>query len=209
MSQGVLFTSFSQASIQETEAHPELVGRSVADVAEERGVEPFDLMADLALEEGLRTRFRMVLANHDEEELADLLRDRRCLLGLSDAGAHASQLCDAGFSTHLLGHWVREKGVLSLEEAVWRLTGHPAEVFGFAGRGRIAEGAVADLVLFDPATVAAGPLERVWDLPADADRLICPSVGVEHVWVRGRAIRRDGKPVDDAYPGALLRAGRG
>jgi N-acyl-D-amino-acid deacylase len=208
---GILFKSMSKASVQETERFPELVGVPLSELAESRGVDPFDLMVDLALDEDLRTRFRMVLANDDEEELTILLKDRRCVLGLSDAGAHASQLCDACFSTHLLGYWARERGVLSLEEAVWRLTGHPAQVFRLPGRGRIAPGMAADLVAFDGATVAAGPLERVWDLPAGADRLVVPSVGVEHVWVNGAPVRRDGKDlaVDGSAPGRLLRGGEG
>ena len=84
-----------------------------------------------------------------------MLADDRLLLGLSDAGAHASQLCDAVFSTYLLEHWVRETGVLSLQQAVWRLTGHPASVFRLTDRGVIAPGAFADLVAFDPASIAA------------------------------------------------------
>src|SRR5205085_554494 len=83
------------------------------------------------------------------------------VLGLSDAGAHASQLCDACFSTHLLSHWTREKGVLSLEQAVWRLTGQPAQIFGIADRGVVKEGLAADLVAFDPDTVGVTALEAV------------------------------------------------
>ena len=122
----------------------------MAEVAEERGVERFDVLVDLSLEDGLRTRFQVVLLNDDEVEVADLLRDKRTVLGLSDAGAHASQLCDACFSTHLLGYWSRQRQTLSLEEAVWRLTGHPAQVFRLGGRGIVGEGYTADLVAFDP-----------------------------------------------------------
>ena len=181
-------------------------GPTVAELAAERGVDAFDLMIDLALEDDLATRYRIVLANDDEDELADLLQDERTVLGLSDAGAHASQLCDANFSTHLLSVWVRERGVLSLEQAVWRLSGQAAEVFRLEGRGRIVEGGAADLVVFDPDTVASEPLERVWDLPAGADRLIAHSRGIEHVWVNGTAIRRDGEDLD-ARPGRAA-AGR-
>ncbi len=195
----------TKATIQETNTHHALVnGPTVAELAAERGVDAFDLMIDLALEDDLATRYRIVLANDDEDELATLLQDERTVLGLSDAGAHASQLCDANFSTHLLSVWVRERGVLSLEQAVWRLSGQAAEVFRLEGRGRIVEGGAADLVVFDPDTVASEPLERVWDLPAGADRLIARSRGIEHVWVNGTAIRRDGEDLD-ARPGVLLR----
>ncbi|HZP14401.1 MAG TPA: amidohydrolase family protein, partial [Nocardioides sp.] len=205
---GVFNTKWEKTTIDETERHRKLMGRSLADIAEERGVSPMDAAIDLALEENLKTRFRVVLANDDEEEVGKLLQDERAVLGLSDAGAHASQLCDACFSTHLLGHWTREKRVLSLEQAVWRLTGQPAQIFGITDRGLIKEGLAADLVAFDPDTVGVTAQERVWDLPAGADRLLVRSTGVEHVWVNGTAIRDGGTDLDDARPGKLLRGGR-
>jgi N-acyl-D-amino-acid deacylase len=198
---------WEKASVQETTRFGAMVGRPLAEVAAARGTEPFDLLVDLSLEENLQTRFRIVLANDDEDEVGQLLQDGRTLLGLSDAGAHASQLCDACFSTHLLGHWVRETGVLSLEQAVWRLTGHAAQVFRLRGRGLVREGFAADLVAFDPDTVGVEALERVFDLPAGADRLIARSRGVEHMWVNGAAIRCDGKDIHDAHPGVLMRGG--
>ena len=195
-----------QITIAESGAHPELVGgMSVADLAEQRGNHPLDVMLDTALADDLSTRFRLVLLNDDEDEIADLLHADGALLALSDAGAHASQLCDACYTTDLLGGWVRERGSISLERAVWHLTGNPAARFGLTRRGRIAPGLAADLVAFDPATVAAGALERVHDLPAGADRLISRSTGVEHVWVAGTPIRRNGADTD-ARPGTVLTA---
>ena len=141
--------------------------------------------------------------------MAELLQDEGLLLGLSDAGAHTSQLCDANAPTHLLGHWARERNVLSLEDAVWRLTGQPAAVFGLRDRGVIRVGAAADLVAFDPATVGSRPLERVRDLPGGADRGVARSVGVEHVWVAGTCVRRDGTDLTGVAPGRLLRNGAG
>ncbi|HEV3353038.1 MAG TPA: amidohydrolase family protein [Acidimicrobiales bacterium] len=206
---GVFDTKWDKTTIAETKRHSRLMGRSLADIAAERGVEPMDAAIDLALDEDLKTRFRVVLANDDEDEVGKLLQDERAVLGLSDAGAHASQLCDACFSTHLLSHWTREKGILTLEQAVWRLTGQPTQIFGITDRGRIEEGLAADLVAFDPDTVGVdGELERVWDLPAGADRLIARSKGVEHVWVNGTAIRDGGQDVTNARPGKLLRGGR-
>src|SRR4051794_29517567 len=206
---GVFSTKWDKTTIAETERHTDLMGRTLADIAAERGVEPLDAAIDLALEEDLKTRFRVVLANDDEEEVGKLLQDERAVLGLSDAGAHASQLCDACFSTHLLSHWTREKGTLTVEQAVWRLTGQPAHIFGITDRGRIEEGLAADLVAFDPDTVGVeGDLERVGAPPAGADRLIAKSKGVEHVWVNGEPIRGDGKDIDHARPGKLLRGGR-
>lgn len=198
----------AKTDVDETEL-PGLAGRTLPDLAAERGSTPFDVMVDTALAEDLRTRFRVVLANDDEHELAELLRHPRVLVGLSDAGAHASQLCDACFSTHLLEHWVRETGHLTLAEAVHRLTGQPAAFLGLADRGRIAPGLAADLVAFDPETVGVGAMERVYDLPAGADRLVAHSVGIVHVWVNGQAVREDSADLDvDVRPGVVLRSGR-
>jgi N-acyl-D-aspartate/D-glutamate deacylase len=135
--------------------------------------------------------------------MAELLRAKGTVLGLSDAGAHASQICDACFSTDLLGHWVREKGELTLEQAIDHLCTRPARVFGLEGRGRLAPGCAADVVIFDPATVAAGPLERVYDLPAGADRLIARAKGIDAVIVNGTVLGREGY-----LPGRLLRHGK-
>ena len=185
--------------------------RTLAEVAGEKGVDPVDLMFDLALASDLGTRFRMAIVNFDEGEVAELLADPHTVLGLSDAGAHASQLCDACFSTHLLGHWMREKGALPLEEAVRMLTSRPAEVLGIKDRGRLAVGMPADVVVFDPDTVGASKLRRVRDLPANADRLVADATGIDAVIVNGTIIRRQGKDLvgpEGPLPGRLLRNGR-
>jgi N-acyl-D-aspartate/D-glutamate deacylase len=187
---------------------PALQERNLADVARERAVHPLDLMLDLALASDLAARFRLAIVNFDEDEVGELLSDRHTVLGLSDAGAHASQLCDACFSTHLLGRWVREKGLLPLEEAVRMLTSRPAEVVGLLDRGRLAVGWPADVTVFDPATVAAGRLRRVNDLPAGAERLVADATGIDAVIVNGTVIREHNRDVVDAagpLPGKLLR----
>jgi len=130
------------------------------------------------------------------------------MLGLSDAGAHASQLCDACAPTHLLAHWVREKGVLSVEEAVRLLTSRSADVFGIRDRGRLAEGLAADVTVFDPERVGCRPLRRVRDLPAGADRLVSDAVGLRAVIVEGTVIRENDEDVIDPegpLPGSVLR----
>ncbi|GAA3204693.1 N-acyl-D-amino-acid deacylase family protein [Actinocorallia longicatena] len=195
-----------KTSVEETGAHPETVGIPLDLLADERGTTPFDLMLDLALSDGMATRFRIVLDNDGDEEVGQLLADDRTLLGLSDAGAHATQLCDACYSTHLLGHWVRERGALSLEKAVWRLTGHPHHAFRIKDRGLVEPGFHADLVAFDPATVGTTAVERVADQPGGADRLVVRSTGVERVWVNGVATRAAGEELDGTRPGRLLRA---
>ena len=125
----------------ESAAHPELVDRRLADLAEERSTSPFDTLLDLALEEpDLALRVRMVIANDDEAEVAKLLVEEHCTIGLSDAGAHAGQLCDAPQATDLLGGWVRDRGVLSVEQAVRKLSGQQADIFGFTDRGYLRPG---------------------------------------------------------------------
>jgi len=195
-------------SVAESETRPDLIGKPLDAVAADGEVTPLDVMLDVALDEELRTRFASTLANDDEDGIAWLLGQEGMLIGLSDAGAHVSQLCDACMPTDLLGRWSREKEVLTLEAAVHKLTGEPAAVFGFSDRGRVAPGAVADLTVFDPATVAPGPLRRVRDFPADGERLVADApVGVTHVVVNGTPIRVDDEPVEAALaarPGRVL-----
>ncbi|HYA35615.1 MAG TPA: amidohydrolase family protein [Candidatus Binataceae bacterium] len=190
---------------------PALEERSVAEVARERGTNPVDLALDLALASNLDARFRMAVANNDEAEVAQLLAGRGTVLGLSDAGAHASQLCDACFATHLLGTWVREKGAIPMERAIWMLTARPAEVFGITDRGRLQPGLAGDVTIFDPDKVGASKLRRVYDMPGGQDRLVSDASGIDAVIVNGKVIRREGSDTvapDGPLPGRVLRHGR-
>jgi N-acyl-D-aspartate/D-glutamate deacylase len=126
------------------------------------------------------------------------------VLGAHDAGAHVETLCDSCYPTHLVGYWVREKQAITLAQAVWRLTGQPAALWGIADRGSIRPGAHADLVAFDPDEVAALPAERVFDFPANGDRLVSRSRGVHHIWVNGSPTRRHGEDIDGATFGELV-----
>ena len=192
-------------------SHKELEELPLVEAAARVGRDPVDLALDLALANDLQARFRMAVMNFDEGEVAELITDPNTIIALSDAGAHASQLCDACYSTHLLGHWVREKKVFSIEQAVHHLTQRPAEMFGIIDRGVLADGKPADVVVFDPTTVGPGPLRRVYDLPAGADRLVSDASGIDAVIVNGQLIRRDGKDAiaaNDKMPGRLLRHGR-
>jgi N-acyl-D-aspartate/D-glutamate deacylase len=135
-----------------------------------------------------------------------MLRDPHALVSLSDAGAHLTFFNDSGFGLHLLGHWSRELGVLSLPEAAWRLTGHPAKVYGIRSRGALRPGYHADLLLFDPQTVNRGPNRRVFDLPADQPRLTADAIGVHGVWVNGvRIADSNGLRKSQPLAGRLLR----
>ena len=173
--------------------------RSIAELARASGGDPLDAMLDLALEEDLDTVFSALLLNSDEAAVGRMLRHPASMVSLSDAGAHLSFFNDAGFGLHLLGHWVRERGVLTLEDAVRRLTSHPASVFGIRQRGVLMAGYHADLLLFDPATVSRGPKRRVFDLPGGHPRLTTAAIGVEGVWVNGVRLS------EEALPGRLLR----
>jgi len=194
-------------SVAESPSRPELANRPVLALADELGVSPLDAVLDLSLADDLKTRFWSVAANDDPEVVAWLIPRDNVLIGLADSGAHVSQLCDACFATDLLGNWVRERGVMPLERAVHKLTGEPAGVYGLHDRGTVEVGRAADLVVFDPDTVAPGPLRRVRDFPADGERLTADApVGVTHVLVNGVPIREDGVPRVDARPGRVLRA---
>jgi N-acyl-D-aspartate/D-glutamate deacylase len=197
-------------SIDESPAHPELAGRTLLDIAAERGAEPFDTMIDLALEEpDLGLRVGCVLFNDDTDEVGSLLTEEHCTIGLSDAGAHVGQLCDAPQATDFLGNWVRDRDLMPIETAVRKLTGVQADLLGLTDRGYLAPGNWADVVVFDPATVAPGPIRRVRDFPADAERLTADQpVGVRHVVVNGTPIQVDGTPTGAASGDGAARPGQ-
>jgi N-acyl-D-aspartate/D-glutamate deacylase len=207
--QGGLAPRWETYEVMMSTAHPELIGRRLLSIA--RDDDPFDVLLDLALAEpSLKDiRVRAVLANDDEDGVRTLLQEDGCTLGLSDAGAHVSQLCDAPLATDLLANWVRDKGVLSVEQAVHKLTQVQAELFGFAGRGVLREGYAADVVVFDPDTVDPGPLRRINDFPAGAERLTADQpTGMRHLLVNGTPVITDGAldpAAVTARPGQLVR----
>jgi N-acyl-D-aspartate/D-glutamate deacylase len=178
--------------------------RSVAEVARARGVDPVEAMIDLALERDFDLFFLQPIANEDQDAALELMRNPRAVVTFSDSGAHVSQLMDASLQTHLLSHWVRRKQAFTLEQAVRMLSFVPASLWGFADRGLIRDGLAADLVVFDPQTIAPEMPEVVHDLPAGARRLVQRCRGVEATVVNGEILLRDGKPTG-ALPGRLLR----
>jgi N-acyl-D-aspartate/D-glutamate deacylase len=186
--------------------HRHLQGQTIDALAQASGRHPFDVFLDFGLDGELDAMFDCKLFNTDENEVRKLLRHPNAAVALSDAGAHLSFLCDAGFGLHLFGHWVRERGDLTLPEAVKRVTSDVAAAYRLEGRGRIAAGAWADLLLFDPTTVGRGPKRRVNDLPTGASRLDTPAVGVHGVWVNGvRTADERGVRADCGRPGQVLR----
>jgi N-acyl-D-amino-acid deacylase len=179
-----------------------LIGKDVASIAAERGVDPLDLFIDLPLEDDLRLEYTTVRFGIPMEYIGD----PRTLIGLSDGGAHVAILCNAGYTTEMLGDLVREQGLLSLELAVKRLTSEPADFFGLADRGRLRPGLAADLAIFDPATVgsnSARPEPRN-DLPGGGRRMVVPAKGMEYVVVNGQILLAHGEPTG-ALPGKVLR----
>ncbi len=178
--------------------------RSVAEIAQQRGVDPVEAMIDLGLETDMEVFFLQPIANENQEIALELIKNPRTVVTFSDSGAHVSQLMDASLQTHLLAHWVREKQALTLEEAVRMLTFDTATMWGFSDRGLVREGMAADFVVFDPDTIAAEMPEVVNDLPAGARRLIQRCRGIAATVVNGEILLRDGKHTG-ALPGRLLR----
>jgi N-acyl-D-aspartate/D-glutamate deacylase len=186
--------------------HAAYEGRSIQELAHAQGMHPVDFLLDLALAEDLDTLFTATLLNSDEQAVGSMLTDENAIVSLSDAGAHLTFLCDAGFGLHLLGHWSRDRKLMPLEQAVRKLTSEPAALFGIRDRGSLAPGNWADLLLFDPVRVGRGASRRVFDLPAGASRIHTPAVGVHGVWVNGRQVAdADGLLKDAPRAGHVLR----
>jgi N-acyl-D-amino-acid deacylase len=148
----------------------------------------------------------MATFNNRPERMAEILADDSVLIGLGDGGAHVDMLCDSGYPTYLLGTWVRDKGALTLEEGVRRLTSDPADFFGIKDRGRLQEGLAADVTIFDPAAIGSTNRgERRFDLPGCAKRMVMPSKGVEYAIVNGEIAYADGE-LTGARTGTVLRS---
>ena len=190
------------------EQNRKLEGATLADLARQAAQDPLDCMLDFALSEDLDTLFVAQLLHNDDKEVGKILADPDTHISLSDAGAHLTFFCDAAFGLHLLGHWSRDLGVLDTAQAVHRLTGQPAKLFGIEGRGLLKPGYAADLMVFDPATVARGPKRRAHDLPAGAARLTTTAVGLHGTWINGaRVADQTGFCADPkSRPGEVLRS---
>jgi len=185
-------------------------GRMVGEVARERGASAWDTLCDIALADELRTGLFSPDRGQDDaswELRAQVWRDGRAVVGASDAGAHLDMIDSFSYATTLLARAVRQRGLLSFEEAVSLLTDAPARLYGLRGRGRIAEGWHADVVVLDPERVGPGPVHTRFDLPGGAGRLYGEAEGIEHVLVNGREVVR-GPQFLEARPGTLLRSGR-
>jgi len=185
-----------------------LIGKSVAQIAKERGKDGLDTFLDLAIEDDLQLLYTYELFNAKEENIPELILEPRVMIGLSDGGAHCDMLCDVGYCTYLLGTWVRDKGVLTLEHAVKRITSEPAAFFGITQRGMIKKGLAADFAIFDFNTIGSKKRgDMVNDLPGGGKRLIMPAQGVQYTVVNGTVLYDGGKHTG-AFPGQVLRSGQ-
>jgi N-acyl-D-aspartate/D-glutamate deacylase len=197
-------------AIAEAITDPAIEGRAVADLAAERRQHPLDVVLDLAIADP-EARFSVTFANDDLDGVSTLLTTEGCVLGLSDAGAHVSQICDAPLPTDFLGRWVRDRDLMPVEAGVHRLTGELADLLGLADRGRLVPGAAADVVVVDWATLDPGPIRRVRDLPGGGDRLVADRpAGIAHILVNGVPITADGHRTVadlDHLPGHVLDNG--
>jgi N-acyl-D-aspartate/D-glutamate deacylase len=196
--------------IEETfsSANAGLAGRTVGDIAAERGQEPFDALVEVVLADDLRTGLRPPIpeSEADWKLRARVWQDPRTVVGGSDAGAHLDTMCGAIYSTSMLGDGVRKRGLLSWEAAVRELTDVPARLYGLRDRGRVAAGWFADLVVLDPDRVGQCREYTRTDLPGGASRLYAEAEGIEHVLVNGTEITRSGE-FTGATPGTVLRSG--
>jgi N-acyl-D-aspartate/D-glutamate deacylase len=186
------------------------IGQTVGAYAQAFGKTPFDAFLDLSIQEKLRLAFTTKTDKDDAESWrlrSVAWQDPRCIVGGSDAGAHLDMLNSFAFPSEFLNQGVRQRGLLPMEEAVRLITSVPAERFGLTGRGRLQEGACADMVVFDPDKIASGPFVMKPDLPCGESRVYSEAVGIPHVIVNGVPVVRDAAPTGLAG-GRVLRSGR-
>jgi N-acyl-D-amino-acid deacylase len=183
-----------------------LQGKTVAELAQEQNKHPVDAMLDLAVEEDLKTEFSMPsFANSDEEALATIIKHPLCLIGASDGGAHTKFLTTGRYPTHFLAHWIRDKRVMSLEEAHWRLSTMLGWAIGIRDRGWLREGMPADIVIYDLQKLRVLPMETVYDLPDNDWRRVQKADGYHFTIVNG-VITFEGQRCTGALPGKMLRS---
>ena len=179
--------------------------KSVAEVARERGVAPLDAFFDLAIEDDLATDYMTPLLDMNEERVAKKFSDPRTMIGISDGGAHVDMLCNAGYPSYLLGTYVREKQVLSLEHAIRRITSEPARFFGLSDRGMLRPGLAADITIFDMHTISSPERPEIrHDLPGGGRRLVTQAEGIQYTIVNGQVLY-EGRRHLGALPGQVLR----
>jgi N-acyl-D-aspartate/D-glutamate deacylase len=196
---------WEHVAVRWSPTRPDLYGRSVRDLATEWNVRPVDVLLDVAIADNCETQFAPSMANDDDERLARMVAHPVTMIGASDAGAHVLSNTDSCYAVWTLQHWVRERGVLTLEHAIRKLTADQADLLGFTDRGRVLPGYAADLVLFDPDTVGTTGVRFVADQPAGGRRLVTDATGVVASVVNGTVATRDGESTG-ARTGRFLRS---
>ena len=204
--------NFARMTIEETFSPENAAyeGRTVAEVASELGISPGEAFFNIAVADDLKTSFLPNLGGHDDESWqlrGEVWKDPRTLVGASDAGAHLDMIDTFAFSTTLLSEGVRQRQLLTLEEAIYEITEKPARFLGLRERGRLSTGWFADITVFDEASVGKGPIHTRYDLPGDAGRLYCQAEGVSHVMVNGQVIVQNNE-LTGKRPGIVMRSGR-
>ena len=178
--------------------------QTIAEIANAEGKSPIDTYLDIGIADNLNTKFQLAAFNYDREGVKRLVTNDKFMIGLGDGGAHVQMLCDAGYTTAVLQIWVREQKALTLEKAVQKLTSVPAKLYGIPDRGILAEGKIADLVLFDPDTVVSKTPEYVSDFPLNSRRLVAEAEGIIATFVSGKQLYNNGKHTGE-MPGRVLR----
>jgi N-acyl-D-aspartate/D-glutamate deacylase len=205
------FIKWSSIVVKKTarDEHRALEGRTLTELAAEQGKHVADAMLDLALAEGLDTEFQLQSRPPAEDvALAEFVKTGHAIPSQSDAGAHLNtNFCTAGESSWVLAEWVRERGLLTLEDAIRRFTFQPARIMGLDDRGLIRSGMAADLMVFDAATIGVRDDEVVQDGPSGTPRRVQGASGVHQVIVGGEVVMDEGKHTG-ALSGRVLRAGR-
>jgi N-acyl-D-aspartate/D-glutamate deacylase len=186
--------------------HGDFQGKNIDELARLKGKAPMDAFLDLALAEGLETVFEETNTQGDESAVREIFQSPYVMLGQSDAGAHvASGNPGFGFGTILLGYWVRERKIMTLEDAIRKLSFMPASIFGLCDRGLLRPGMAADVFVFDPARIDLEKPRQVNDLPQGAPRYVQGARGIHYSIVNGSVLMRDGSHTG-AYPGQVLRS---
>ena len=202
------FGNWSRVRVHEVRSSElkQFEGQTIADIAKAQGKDGVDAFLDLTLQDDLEIEFTLSTFNHRVDRMKEILANPDILIGLGDGGAHVDMLCDSGYPTYLLGTWVREQQVLTLEEGVRRLTSDPADFYGIKDRGRLKLGLAADIAIFDPHSVGSGNRgERRYDLPGGAKRMVMPSRGMLYTIVNGECVFANGS-LTEAKAGQVLRS---
>ncbi len=201
------FDKFIARKVRNTDLKLKYEGMSVSQIAEKEGKHVIDAMLDLSVADDLRTEWAGPVENANVAGYKDLMSSPYIMPGVSDGGAHVKFITPAIYPTEVLSWLVRETGILSLEEAHFRLSGLMAWAAGFKDRGTLREGLAADIVIYDPNTVQSRPSEILYDLPANEWRRVQKADGYRHILVNGVETFQDGQ-CTGATPGALLRNGQ-